>query len=356
MRHVVISAPGRIDVLPAPPPLPGPGDLLLAPLAIGLCRTDAELADCSHIYLRDGRASLPMTPGHEWVARVVAVGEEARGFAPGDRVVGECSIGCGHCLRCDAGDYHQCDARAETGIMKQEGALAGLVRFPATSAYKVPGEIADDDAVFAEPAAVALRAVLRAGWNKGDRVLVVGAGTIGWLAAAIAMDLYACEVAVMEPDEARMARAAGIGARPAELAEQFDVVIEASGNANGLRAALGRLASNGRLVAVSLTGCSSHPVDVDRMVVSDQSLTGSLGSPGVWSQMLQLLGRGRVRPAALITGRYPLAGAREAYAALLANAPGTGKLVIVPGDEDRNEDRGETATHADAAMEEEGVR
>ncbi|QQA41440.1 zinc-dependent alcohol dehydrogenase [Pelagovum pacificum] len=335
MRRLLISAPGRVELVAGSMPAPGPDDLLLAPLAVGLCRTDAELADGSMIYLREGRTSLPLTPGHEWVAEVACVGPGVTGFATGDIVVGECSIGCGTCRKCASGDYHQCDSRAETGIMGQEGAMAGYFRYPAASAHKVPEGIATEDAVFAEPAAVALRAVMRGNWQEGDRILVVGAGTIGWLAAAIALDRYGADVAVLEPDAARMARVAAIGARAAEEGEAFDVVIEASGNSNGLEAGLGRLASNGRLVAVSLTGCAAHAVDIDRMVVSDQSLTGSLGSPGVWGDMLEMLGRGRLRPAPLVTGRYRLSDAEEAYAALLANAPGTGKLLILVDEDDR---------------------
>ena len=336
MRRLIIAAPGDIRLVAGEAPLPAAGELLLAPLAVGLCRTDAELADGSMIYLRDGRASLPLTPGHEWVARVADLGPGVAGFAVDDVVVGECSIGCGHCAKCSSGNYHQCAARAETGIMKQQGAMADLFRFPAASAHKVPDDINADDAVFAEPAAVALRAVLRARWQAGDSILVVGAGTIGWLATAIAMDSYGVDVAVLEPDEQRMQRVRDIGARPPGDGESFDVVIEASGNARGLQMALDHLASNGRLVAVGLTGCVAHPIDIDRMVVSDQSLTGSLGSPGVWAQMLGLLGRGRVRPARLVTGRYPLSAAPQAYAALLANAPGTGKLLVMPGEQDRH--------------------
>ena len=336
MKRLIITAPGELRLVAGEAPVPEAGELLLAPLAVGLCRTDAELADGSMIYLRDGRASLPLTPGHEWVAYVADTGSDVRGFAKGDVVVGECSIGCGQCARCSSGNYHQCDTRAETGIMKQEGAMAGLFRFPAASAHKVPGDISVDDAVFAEPAAVALRAVLRAHWQPGETVLVVGAGTIGWLATAIAMDSYGIAVAVLEPDDQRMQRVRDMGARAPGADERFDVVIEASGNARGLQMALAHLASNGRLVAVGLTGCVAHPIDIDRMVVSDQSLTGSLGSPGVWRQMLELLGRGRVRPASLVTGRYPLAQAQQAYAALLANAPGTGKLLVMPGEDDRH--------------------
>ena len=99
MRALVISGAGGHALLDHDVPLAGPGDLLLAPLAVGLCATDLELLDGSMVYLRDGRAQLPLVPGHEWVARVVDPGAPGSGFAVGDVVVGECSIGCGDCPR-----------------------------------------------------------------------------------------------------------------------------------------------------------------------------------------------------------------------------------------------------------------
>ena len=71
MRALVISAAGSHALLDHDLPPAGPGDLLLAPLAVGLCATDPELLDGSMVYLRDGRGRLPLVPGHEWVARVV---------------------------------------------------------------------------------------------------------------------------------------------------------------------------------------------------------------------------------------------------------------------------------------------
>ena len=79
MRALVISGAGRHALLDHDLPPAGPGDLLLAPLAVGLCATDLELLDGSMVYLRDGRAHLPLVPGHEWVARVVDPGRRAAG-------------------------------------------------------------------------------------------------------------------------------------------------------------------------------------------------------------------------------------------------------------------------------------
>jgi L-iditol 2-dehydrogenase len=342
MRALVISGAGRHALLDHDLPPAGPGDLLLAPLAVGLCATDLELLDGSMVYLRDGRAQLPVVPGHEWVAQVVDSGAPASGFATGDIVVGECSIGCGECPVCASGAYHQCPQRQETGIMNRDGALAEQLRFPARSAHAVPPGVAVEDAVFAEPTAVALRAVLRSGAESRSRVLVVGGGTLGWLAAAVFLDLLDADVAALEPDAGRMERLVSLGVRAAGPGDVFDVVLEASGSPGGVAAALDRLGPRGRLVVIGLTGAESVPVDLDRVVVNDQVVLGSLGSPDVWPQALELLGRGRVRPSALITHRYPLLAVDQAIATMRGRTPGMGKVLVLPqesgGDEQQEQD------------------
>ncbi len=327
MHALVISGPGRYALTDHALPPAGPDDLLLAPSAVGLCATDTELLDGSMVYLRDGRAHLPMVPGHEWVAQVA---ESGHGFAVGEVVVGECSVGCGACPVCVAGAYHQCPDRRETGVMNRDGALAQRMRFPVGSVHRVPVGVGVEDAVFAEPTAVALRAVLRSQASRGSRVLVVGGGTLGWLAAALFLDLLEADVAVLEPDTHRRDRLAVLGTRVAEPGEVFSIVLEASGHAGGVTAALDRLGPGGRLVVIGLTGLESLPVDLDRVVVNDQVLLGSLGSPGVWPQALSLLGRGRVRPSSLVTHRYPLEAVGEAVATLRSRAPGTGKVLVLP--------------------------
>ena len=344
MRALVISGAGRHALLDHDLSPAVPGELLLAPLAVGLCATDLELLDGSMVYLRDGRAHLPLVPGHEWVARVVDPGAPGSGFAEGDIVVGECSIGCGDCPVCASGAYHQCPRRQETGVMNRDGALAQQLRFPARSAHAVLPVVAVEDAVFAEPTAVALRAVLRSGAEPRSRVLVVGGGTLGWLAAAVFLDLLDADVAALEPDAGRMERLAVLGVRAAGAVEVFDVVLEASGSRGGVAAALDRLGPSGRLVVIGLTGAESVPVDLDRVVVNDQVVLGSLGSPDVWPQALELLGRGRVRPSALVTHRYPLEAVGEAVATMRDRAPGTGKVLVLPQEPGLDEQQEHDAT------------
>ncbi|WP_150306544.1 zinc-dependent alcohol dehydrogenase [Planctomonas psychrotolerans] len=335
MRALTIERPGEYRLANRPRPAVASDEVLMAPLAVGLCGTDLELLDGTMAYIRSGRATLPMVPGHEWVARVVDIGSDVVGFASGDLVVGECSIGCGHCDLCLAGDYNQCGDRRETGVMNLDGAFAGYLVLPASSVHPVPDAVDVEDAVFTEPTAIALRAVLRSSCGEGERVMVTGGGAIGWLIAAILIELYGADVAVAEPEASRMARLTELGARAARPGETFPIVFEASGSAYGVADSFGNLANGGRLVVVGLNGLGALPIDLDRVVINDQTIVGSLGSPGVWPQALELLSSGRVHPALLVSDRFPLSEFDDAIDRMRAHS--SGKILILPDDSDRDQ-------------------
>lgn len=330
MRSLRITGSGTYELLELPTPEPGMGELLLAPMAVGICATDLELLDGSMVYLRTERTRLPLTPGHEWAATVVEIGDAVTGFVLGDLVVGECSIGCGVCETCQEGAYHRCARRRETGIMNLDGALAERMVFPARSAHRVPAGVSPLDAALVEPLAIAYRAVQRSGPQPGQAVLVVGAGTIGLLVTEILGTLPDVSAHVLEPNEHRQHLAEVLGAAKCHPAQVFEHVIEASGSPAGLGAAYMHLAPGGRLVLVGLTGEPFLPLPVDEVVVNDQELVGSLGSPGVWPQVLAMLAESHMKPCELVTHQFPLAEFDAAVALATQKLPTTGKIVILP--------------------------
>jgi L-iditol 2-dehydrogenase len=84
------------------------------------------------------------------------------------------------------------------------------------------------------------------------------------------------------------------------------------------------------LVLVGLTGRPAVPVDTDGLVVGDQELVGTVGSPGVWPDVLAILARGEVRPSAIVTHRYPLDAWEEGFAVMAAAGRGVGKVLVLP--------------------------
>jgi 2-desacetyl-2-hydroxyethyl bacteriochlorophyllide A dehydrogenase len=330
-REVVLAGPHDLGVQEVETRDPVPGHLLIAPEAVGVCGTDMDLLEGTMGYLTSGQTSYPLTPGHEWSGTVLAVGDGVEGFAPGDRIVGEAPIGCGVCALCVAGEYHLCPDRVETGFIRQPGALTERFVYPARGAHLLPSNVSMQDAALIEPTAVAYRGVRRLMSHGGDRLLIIGGGTIGLLCALTAHALGLEDVLVVElqPDRRRFAE--GLGLKTAVSADgSWTLVIEASGREPGMQASLDATGVGGRLLLIGLCGRPSIPVDIDRIVLKDQTVMGNLSSPGVWPEVIDLVATGRLQPGRLVTHRYPLDETAAAFRQMEARDPGTVKIHIHP--------------------------
>ena len=374
MRAIEFHGSEQLEIVERPDPAPGEGELLIEPTAVGICGTDIEVFDGSLAYFRMGIAAYPIVPGHEWTGTVVDVGTGVVGFAPGDRVVGEVAIGCGVCVRCLAGRRHLCARRTETGIVHMDGAMATRMVFPAAFAHRV--ELEPRAGALVEPTSVALHAVRR-GRVAGQRVLIVGAGPIGLLAAQCARAEGAISVSVSDTREDRLTLAAALGfPRAAALPDAglgddphaghahgvhtghgadvvgppaggwgdpaaiqavldaigeqdlIDVVILCAGGPAAIAAAFAAVRPGGAVIAVGLSGAATIPFDWDGMVVRDVDLIGVLGSVGYWPDAIELITSGRVKTEPLVTGAYPLDRTRDALEQLVK--PGTLKVLIQP--------------------------
>lgn len=307
---------------------PAPGELLIAVSLVGLCRTDCELFSGDMAYIRSGQSHYPITPGHEWVGKVAAVGSGVTSFRIGDRVVGECSLGCGSCVWCLTGRYNVCPYRRETGLLGISGAVADFLVFPSRSAFHVPEGVDDRDAVLAEPTAVAMHAVRKLNAPSGASVLIVGAGTVGFLAASV-LRAECRDVCVVDLSPTAVERARGIGAREPVANERFLYVIEAAGTAASMRSAVARMKSGGFLVAVGLSGQGEVPFPLDEIVIGELRLEGSVGSPNVWPDVLGLLKTVEMRPSTMVSATYALDDAPWALRELTAGRL-KGKILISP--------------------------
>ncbi len=330
-REVVLSGPGEVHVVEIDDTAPAPGELLIAPEAVGICGTDMDLLEGTMGYLTSGLIDYPLTPGHEWSGTVLAVGDGVDGFSPGDRVVGEAPIGCGTCQVCTSGEYHLCPDRIETGFIRQSGALTERFRYPDRGAHLLPPQVSFQDAALIEPLAVAYRGVHRLLAHGGGRLLVVGGGTIGLLCAMTAQALGVEDIVVVEPQPHRRAFAEDLGLASVDSASgSWPLVIEASGREPGMQAALTATGVGGRLLLIGLCGRPSIPVDIDRIVLQDQTVLGSLSSPGVWPEVIDLVASGRILPGRLVTHTFGLAEIPDAFAQMGSRDPGTMKVHVHP--------------------------
>jgi threonine dehydrogenase-like Zn-dependent dehydrogenase len=284
--------------------------------------------------------------GHEWVGRIAAVGDEVDRWQAGDHVVGGPPIGCGACAMCGDGRPSLCDHRDAPGRDDPQGAFASYVKVPADGVLPMPAGLPPRAAALAEPLAVALHALTRAGVRPGHRVMVLGAGPIGALAVAALRARGVDDVTCVEPTPARQALARRVGAtrvrHPDELvvptiAEPglvvdgaVDVVLECSGRAVAMEAGLAQVVRGGTLVLVG-AGIEPPRFDPNRILLNEITVTGAFNHDGDGFQSaLELLASGRMPVDDLVEpGEVPLDGLLDALRAL-ADGRLAGKVLVKP--------------------------
>jgi threonine dehydrogenase-like Zn-dependent dehydrogenase len=254
VKAVVYLAPQQVkEVEDWPEPFCGPGDVVVAMRAVGLCGSDLSLYDGHRV-----PPSLPWVMGHEGGGDIVAVGTDVTDRYVGQRVVIEPNISCLDCPACRAGVTSDCKQRLILG-MNHPGILAERVAVPAGFTWPVQDDCADEVLACFEPLAVARSAVRRSGVGRGDSALVVGAGSQGIFVALSLLALGAVPF-ITDPHDGRVALAESLGVHRAGSGEDtFPYVFETAGPPAAFASAMQAVASTG---TVTLIGLSHQPVQL----------------------------------------------------------------------------------------------
>jgi threonine dehydrogenase-like Zn-dependent dehydrogenase len=328
VRAFVITGPGRAEVRDIEPPEPGPGQVVVDVERAGVCGTDVEFYTGHMVYLRTGEARYPVRIGHEWCGRVIRAGDEDSASWVGQRVTGDTMLGCGHCHRCRSGRQHLCADRFEIGIRGGwPGALAEQLLVPASALLPLPEGIGPTAGALVEPGGNALR-VVRATQDRvsqdrvsqdrasqdwaGQRLLVIGPGTIGLLAALIARARGA-DVHLLGQEERslRFARSLGFGqvwVRDTLPAGLFDAIIDASTGVEMPSLATELVEPGGR---IGYIGLSAEPslIDTRTLVLKDVTASGVLSASGGLAETIALYADGAVDPEPIVAATVGLADA-----------------------------------------------
>jgi len=339
VRAVVIERPGEVALREVDTPVCGPDDVLVRSRLAGVCRTDLELATGA---LTDPKlVRFPCIPGHEWVGSVEATGALVTDLSPGDRVVCEGMIPCNRCRPCRTGRTQLCENYDQIGFSRA-GGCGELVVAPRRVVHRLPDAISDDAAVLIEPAACVWRALERAAPRPGERVGVVGIGTLGSLTLTLARLLSPGALVAygLRADELELARQLGANggidaSAPLDdvYSGELDVVVETAGAPAAVELATRIVRPGGRVVLLGIAGEGRQlQLPSDRFVLGDIEVIGSFSyTTAAWAGVMRLLERGLVDLAPLVTHRFPLESFADALA-LLERPSGTVVKIVLEHD------------------------
>lgn len=307
MQALLLTDHGPVLDSAYPDPTPRAGEALIRVRLVGICATDIAL-------LNGYKGGFRGVLGHEFVGDVMAAPDAPEWV--GRRVVGEINIGCGECSLCAGGLGKHCRQRRSLGIIDKDGAIAEMLTLPIANLHAVPDEVGDKEAVFTEPLAAALEILEQVHIGPTTRVFLLGVGKLGMLIAQV-LALTGCDLTVVGRHPAHLAlleewygcktRVSSPEVMAALAEESADVVVEATGSAQGFATARELVRPFGTLVLKSTFAGEPIPLDLSFLVVNEVTVVGSRCGP--FEPALRLLAEGRVQVLPLIQACYALTDA-----------------------------------------------
>jgi L-iditol 2-dehydrogenase len=318
----------------------GPGEMLVQVRACGLCGSDLMA------WYADSKA--PTVLGHEPVGFVSRLGSGVTGFTPGDRVFAHHHVPCFACHYCRRGNYSCCETFKENGIYP--GGFSEFIRVAAHNValdvLPLPEGVSFEEATLIEPVACAIRGMRRAGVQRGDSVLIIGAGVSGLLFTQLCRSWGAELVIVTDLVDFRLQRALASGADAAldpatdDVQAEVqrlsgrpgsDVVIVTVGSAEVMEQTLPLAAKGGTvLLYAPLPPGQTLPVEVCDLLFSEKTLVTTYScAPDDTRAALDMIASGTLKTEGLVTHRFGLDEVGEAMS-MAAKGGESLKVVIVP--------------------------
>jgi len=344
MKALVLQQYNHFEYQDVPDPQAGPEDVLIQVKACGICGSDVHGMDGS-----TGRRIPPVVMGHEAAGVIAAVGAEVAGWHIGDRVTFDSTIYCGRCFFCQRGATNLCDNRRVLGVScseyRQDGAFADYVVVPQHILYRLPDDLSFEHATMVEALSVALHAVGRAPLTLNDTALVVGSGMIGLLVIQALRAAGCGYVVAADVDQSRLALARRLGADEV-LDPQSDDVVERVRRRTSGRGADAAFEVVGMTPTVKLaTECARKggtltlvgnvsPTTeflLQSVVTRELTLYGSCGSRGEYPACLDMIARGTIQVAPMISAVTPVSEGAMWFSRLYKREPGLMKVVLRPG-------------------------
>lgn len=328
----ILDKPLSVSFAQRPKPsLASPHDVLVAINYTGICGSDVHYwqhGAIGHYVVKE-----PMVLGHESAGTVVEVGSEVKTLALGDRVALEPGYPCRRCADCRAGHYNLCPDMVFAATPPYHGTLTGFWSAPADFCYKLPDNVSLQEGALIEPLAVAVHIVNQAAIRPGQTAVILGAGPVGLLCAAVATAYGASKVVSVDIVQSKLdvalklkvATHAYLSQRvsaednakaireQADLPRGADVVIDASGAEPSIQAALHTVRVGGTYVQGGM-GKADINFPIMALCLKEVTAKGSFRyGAGDYELAVKLVASGKVDVKSLINGVVPFEKAEEAF-------------------------------------------
>ena len=335
-RSILIRDVRQVELIDAEMPRRQPGEALLKVLYGGICGSDLGSYRGSFAYF-----SYPRVPGHEFSAEILEIDENPQGLKPGMIVTCNPYFNCGKCYSCRRGFVNCCEDNQTMGVQR-EGAFSRYITMPVERVYNGQG-LEAKTLTLIEPFCISLHGVKQAKIQPGEKVLIIGSGTIGILAAKAAK-MYGGEVTICDVAAHKLAMAEKFGfhstilnSSPEEFAKRveeitgncgFDVTIEAVGLPSTFQNALDAVAYRGRVIVI---GVAKKHIDLFFTIIQKKELT-VLGSRNALKEdflyTIDQVRSGKLYLDDIVTDIYEFEDAERAFAEFDQNQGDKLKVLI----------------------------
>lgn len=319
-----------------PAPECGPDDIIIKVEGCGICAGDLKCKHGAAMFWGDGVqpswVKPPFIPGHEFLGRVVEIGENVEGYELGDRITADQIVPCGKCRFCKDGHYWMCQPHDMYGYQYyNNGGMAEYVKYKKTSVIsRVPDDMPLNQALLIEPFGCSKHAVDRANITNEDVVVIAGAGTLGLGMITYARLKNPKKLIVLDMADNRLAKAKEFGAdliwNPGkkdvckeilDITEGYgcDVYIEATGNPASVIQGLTMIRKLGRFVEFSVFG---KETTVDWSIIGDRKeldIRGAHLSPYAYEFIIEGMVEGKIKTNGVVTKTFKLEDWQEAFEA-----------------------------------------
>jgi 2-desacetyl-2-hydroxyethyl bacteriochlorophyllide A dehydrogenase len=297
MNALIFDGPGNIGIRDLNIPQLQPDELLIQVNGCGVCGTDF------HIYEGNAPSKIPVVLGHEYCGTVTEMGKDVADFSIGDNIAINPNIHCGYCEFCRKGEINLCVNLKALGVTIN-GGMSQYSVVPITQAHLLPKDFPFSQAIFAEPLSCCIHGINRSEIRIGDKVVIVGAGTIGLIMVQLAKMQGASSIIVIDPLKSKREMAKSLGSDyvfnsnesdNSELINDFtsggaDVVIECVGSQSAVESAIRLVKKGGKVVIFGLSDKKAvMKISLQSFFHKELTIIGSILNPNNFQAAVDIL-------------------------------------------------------------------